>query len=199
VNKLRIVKLFVLTLVAVSALGMGYVEGLHWIGYGHLIPIGLHADIEVHSGSTGIPGVTKTYEAILTNYGVLPASIEKCSYTSDISGIFTKLAYNIERWNSSRGAWETVETLASPDFCTPAPLRMANTRWDHLWLNPGQSLSTEEESTGARGSFRKGDKLRFVIVTEVSVPALNNASYPTQPFTLDEQVIDDGVPYKIRH
>lgn len=198
VNWLRLARYLVFALVLIFSGTVAYFESRHWRDYGHLAPIGLHADIEVHSGAIGIPGITKTYEAILTNYGMLPASIEKCSYTSDVSGIFTKVAYNIERWDAKQQVWIQAENFAKPGFCSPFPFSTANTRWGHLWLRPGESLSTEEEATGARDSFKKGDRLRFVVVSEVTNPD-GGHSYPTAAFTLDEQMVYDGVPYRVKH
>jgi hypothetical protein len=108
------------------------------------------------------------------------------------------VAYNIERWNPAKRTWTKELEFAKSAFCTPAPLSMGNTRWVRSWLLPGQSLSTGEEATGAREPFRKGDTLRFVVVTDVTGRATRNSSYPTPSFTLDEQRLDT-VQYRVRH
>ena len=164
----------------------------------HILPLSLTAKIDVHQGSIGIPGITKLYEATVTNTGLLPAVVERCSYTSDTNTAGTMVAYNIERWNASTGSWSLAFEFAKPSFCTPAPLSMGNTHWGHVLLWPGQSLSTQEEATAARG-FKKGDTLRFVIVTEVSGETKHSYTYPTPPIVVDEQMLDNETPYRVAH
>lgn len=178
VGALRNVMFIGLAITVPLAAWATYVEICHWLDYRHFAPIGLHADIHIASHSAGILGIVKTYEASLTNYGMIPVSVEKCSFTSDVSGSFTKLSYNIERWDLNKKQWVIAAEFATSDYCSPAPLSMSNTHWGHLWLRPGESLSTREEETGGGGLFAKGDILRFVVITEITRP--NKASsYPT--------------------
>ena len=189
----------ILVILAMVGLWMAYLHVRHWLTHGHFAPIALHADIVVHDASIGIPGITKMYEAILTNYGVFPVVIERCSYLSDAGFAGTMVAYNIEQWIPATRAWTGVAEFAKPEFCTPVPLSMGNTRWGRSWLWPGQSVSTEQEATGARGLFKKGDTLRFVVVTDVTGAAMHRPSYPTQSFTLDEKMLDNETPFRVRH
>jgi len=199
VRKLRIGTRLVSAIVVVIGFWIGYIQVRHRLAYGHFAALTIHADIVVHDASIGIPGITKMYEAILTNYGVLPALVEQCSYMSDTMTPGTMVAYNIERWDPAKQVWTTMMAFAKPTFCTPVPLSMGDTHWTRSWLWPGQSLSTEEEATGARQPFKKGDTLRFVIVTDVTGAAKHRPSYPTPSFTLDEQMLDNETPYRVRH
>jgi len=61
------------------------------------------------------------YEAVLTDYGPLPARMERCNYISDTMTPGTMVAYNIERWNQQSHAWITAMEFAKPNFCTPVP------------------------------------------------------------------------------
>lgn len=171
----------------------------HWLDYGHLAPLALHADVVVHNASIGIPGITKMYEARLTNLGIWPVSVERCSYLSDTGFAGTMVAYNIDKWDAAARQWTRTVEFAKPEFCTPVPLGMGNTRWRHAWLWPGQSLSTEEEATGAREPFKKGDTLRFVVVSDVTGKGARSHVFPTSPFRLDEERLDNETPFRVRH
>lgn len=171
----------------------------HRLSHGHFAEVGLHTDTLVHDASIGIPGITKMYEGTLANYGLLPAVVERCAYVSDTLTPGEMVAFNIERWDPKANAWSRALEFAKPAFCRPVPLSTMNTRWERSWLWPGQRLSTEEEATGARDIFRKGDKLRFVIVTEVTKGPGGRSAYPTPSFILDEQKLDNETPFRVRH
>jgi hypothetical protein len=177
---------------------MSYVQIRHRLTYGQFTPIALH-DIVVHDASIGIPGITKMYEATPTNYGLLPVLVERCNYLSDTSALGAMVAYNIERWDPANHTWARVVEFAKATFCTPVPLSMESSHWVRSWLWPGQSLSTEEEATGARWPFKKGDALRLVVVANVAGSDKRSSSYPTPSFTLDEQMLDDETPFRVRH
>jgi hypothetical protein len=189
-----------LLLAAVVLLGawMVYVQVRHRIVYGHFTTPTLHADVVMRDASIGIPGITKMYEATLTNYGFFPALVEECTYFDDDGVPGVTVAYNIERWDPAKRTWTRELEFAKPALCTTAPLRMGTRQWVRSWLLPGQSLSTGEEATGAREPFRKGDTLRFVVVTDVTGRAIRNSSNPTPSFTLDEQRLDT-IQYRVRH
>jgi hypothetical protein len=198
VNRSRICKIAAVALVLLIGLWIGYIHVRHRLAHGHFAPLAFHADILVHDASIGIPGITKMYEGALTNYGLLPALIETCRFMSDTADPGAMAAYNIERWDASKHAWTGVMEFAKPGLCTPV-LGMGSTHWSRSWLWPGQSVSTQEEATGARHAFNKGDTLRFVIVSNVTGTGKGNASYPTPPFTLDEQKLDDSPAYRVSH
>ena len=77
------------------------------------------------------------------------------------------------------------------EYCRPYPLGIAEARLTSKLLWPGQTLSTGEDATGARGDL-KGETMRFVVVA-------NGRDFPTASFTIDEQVQrpDDG--YRVKH
>lgn len=188
-------RIFVAVLLAI-AVSLASIQVRHRLTHGHFVPLGLHADIVVHNTSIGIPGITKLYEGTLTNFGFLPAQIERCTYLSDTNSPGELLAFNIEQRQPGKDEW-TRRMEFAPELCSPMAGFGGNTRWLRSWLWPGQVLSTEEEATAARG-FRNGDTLRFVIVIDVTGKS-GRASYPTPPFTLDEQAQDNVTGYRIRH
>ena len=198
-RRLRIGIGVLLAVVLAYCLWVTYAQVRHRLATGHFAVLGLHADVVEHRASIGIPGITKTYEATVTKYGLLPVLVERCTYISDTMTPGKMVAYNIERWDPQSHIWKTALEFAKPNFCTPVPLSMGETHWVRSWLWPGQSLSTEEEATGARQPFKKGDTLRFVIVTGVTGAARTRASYPTPSFTIDEQMLDSDTPYRVRH
>ena len=133
---------------------------------------GLHADVHVTSADIGIPGVSKMYEATLSNDGPLPAFVEQCRGHNE-EGYETNAAYNIERWDGQRRAWRPVFEFAQPKFCD-------GTSWTWLW--PGQRISTGEEATAARSAFRRHDTIRFVVATRVLAQHRKSELYPTAGF-----------------
>lgn len=176
---------------------VAYVQYRHYADFGHFVPIGLHADVIVHHADIGIPGITKMYEARITNYGLIPVLVERCTFVSDTMEPGVIVAYNIERWDSTGQAWKLTHEFAKPNFCSPVPLSMGMTHWQRTWLWPGQSLSTGEEATGAR--FRKGDRIRFAVITDVTGSTSKEAAYTTWPLTIDEQTLDPDTGYRVRH
>src|SRR5206468_1852077 len=69
-------------LVALLFLGLILHELSHLYGYGHLVPLGPHADVSITTSDDvlGVAGTAKIYHARLTNYGILPSTIVVCSY-----------------------------------------------------------------------------------------------------------------------
>jgi hypothetical protein len=183
----------------VVAASVAYIQVCHRLHHGHFVPLGLHADVVVHhNASIGIPGITKLYEGTLTNYGPLPTRVERCTYMSDTGSPGAMVAFNIEQWHVVKNEWVRVMEFAKPELCRPMVTSMGSTKWVRSWLWPGQTLSIEEEATAARG-FRKGDTLRFAIVTDVTGKSDPKPSYWTPSITLDEQSVESGTDYKVRH
>jgi hypothetical protein len=160
-------------------------EVIHLDRYGHLVRFGLHADLVVSKEDTGMEGITKVYEARLTNYGLLPAKVTACDFTTDTSARGTKVAYAVEQWNSRQNKWKTVD-YREPPFCQTYP--MGNIREAHLFsalLWPGQSLATGKEATAAREAFQIGDYARFSVFTGKKGDW--ESSFPTTAFCIDER------------
>jgi hypothetical protein len=66
-----------LTLVALFFVGVFVHEWGHFCRYGHLAPLGLHADVSITMTNEvlGVEGTAKIYRAKLTNYGILPSTL----------------------------------------------------------------------------------------------------------------------------
>jgi hypothetical protein len=161
-------------------------ELIHLDRYGHLVRFGLHADLVVSKGDIGLDGITKLYEARLTNYGLLPAKVTACDFTTDTSAHATKVAYTVEQWDSRQNKWMPVE-YGEPPFCWRYPLgNVSEARLFSALLWPGQSIATGKEATAARGGFQIGDHARFSVFTG-KVEDWRNA-FPTPAFRIDEHV-----------
>ena len=194
---IRLVKWAAVLATAIAIGQIASIELRHWFDFGHFTPLSAHADVFVSHASIGIPGISKMYEAVLTNNGFWPVAVEKCTYTSDVGENGQMVAYNIQRWDLAKKEWKETHKFALPEFCSPMPTSMGNTHWVKSWLWPGESLSTHEEATAAREPFKIGDAIRFVIVTDVT--GSGRDLYATPKFTLDEAPQDQEVRYRLSH
>src|SRR5580765_217871 len=157
---------------------------IHLDRYGHLVRFGLHADLVVSKGANGLEGITKLYEARLTNYGLLPAKVTACDFTTDASAHGTKVAYTVEQWDSRQNKWKPVG-YGEPPFCRPYPLgNISEARLFSALLWPGQGIATGKEATAARGDFQIGDHARFSVFTGKAGDRRN--AFPTPAFRIDE-------------
>jgi hypothetical protein len=68
----------------------------------------LHADMVVTNANIGIPGISKMYEATLTNQGRLPARVTRCDFIDDTLSPGTSVAYAVQRWDAGSKRWVTV-------------------------------------------------------------------------------------------
>jgi hypothetical protein len=173
---------------------------VHWCHFSihsHGAPLGLHADVIVRNASIGIPGITKMYEATLTNYGVLPVAVTRCEFLDDTFSPGTMIAYSVERWSNSSGHWETVVNMNSRNFCKPYPLGIVKARLATRWLWLGQTLTTGEEATAARNPIEKGDSARFVVYLRTG--DTNSTSIQTAVFPIDESPAGDAGALRVRH
>jgi hypothetical protein len=167
-----------------SAAALLLLELNHFHRYGHLVGLGLHADAVVSKGDAGYEGITKLYQARLTNYGLLPATVTACDFTTDASVHGTIVAYAVEKWDSRQKKWTTVE-FGESTFCRPHPLGIISEA--HLFstlLWPGQSISTTKEATSARHVFQIGDYARFSVFSGTVGDWRN--TLPTAAFRIDE-------------
>jgi len=172
-------------------------EVIHLDRYGHLVRFGLHADLVVSKGANGLEGITKLYEARLTNYGLLPAKVTACDFTTDASAHGTKVAYTVEQWDSRQNKWKpVVEFGDEPPFCLRYPGgNISEARLFLALLWPGQSIATDKEATAARRGFQIGDHARFSVFTGKAGDWRN--AFPTPAFRIDEQELPMYAP--IRH
>lgn len=185
-------KLGILAL-TVLVFAFGLVELVHLVRFGHLLPFGLHSDVVSRHVDFGIDGITKAYEARLTNYGITPANITSCDFVDDAMSHGTIVGSTVERWNPLSKKWESVFNEEKSSFCHPYPLGMieAHILTKRLW--PGQSISTGEEATAAIDVFVIGDRARFLVF------AGEGLTLPTAAFSIDEHPTSSSVPYRVRH
>jgi hypothetical protein len=159
-------------------------------------PHKLNVHLKTETADLGIPGITKTYEASISNDGLLPIRITRCNFVDDGGGSGTEVSYALQRWSKVENHWRTVRADSPANFCKPYPLGIVQAKLTTTWLWPGQSLSTGEEATAAREPFQIGDHARFVIFT--SKPGDYNLSAATDEFTIDEHPTSD-VDFRVRH
>lgn len=183
-------------LLATASIGFVIQESVHLHRYGHLVPPALHADFLVQRGDIGIEGISKLYEAKLTNYAPFPVKVVACDFISDASARGLMVAYAVERWNRQMGKWERVVEWDESSFCRPYPLGIAQAQLVSKRLWPGQSISTGEEATAARGGFELGDQARFSVFYGTAGDWKRAQS--TAVFRIDEPKIED-VPLRVRH
>jgi hypothetical protein len=179
-----------LLLAAVLVTAIGAVEARHRAIFGHFAPLTLHAEVSVANGDIVIPGITKLYEAHITNSGSLPSRIERCEYVTDAGAPGVSVGYRLQQWEMASRRWQTVLDAAS-EYCRPYPLGMIKARLTSKLLWPGQTLSTGEEATGAIGNL-KGKTMRFAVVA-------NGREFPTLSFVIDEQIEGSNANYRVRH
>ena len=182
--------LVVVTLTLVATIGLG-VAILRPISAKHLV-----AEVAVRSEDIGIPGITKTYEAKLTNRGFLPSRVIRCDFIDDSMSHGTMVAYAVQRWNESGKQWDTIVEFGRSQFCKPYPLGIVKATLINGWLWPGQSLSTGEEATAARDGFSLGDRARFIIF--VGTAGDYGSSLASADFAIDEHRKTD-VNLRVRH
>jgi hypothetical protein len=185
------------SIIAVASVGLMILESIHFYRYGHVVRPALHADVLVWKGDIGIEGISKLYEAQLTNYAPFPVKVEECDFISDASAPGTMVAYAVERWDRQSGKWAKVVEWDESSFCRPYPLGIAKAHLISKYLWPGQSISTGEEATAARRGFDLGDSARF----SVFYGAAGNwkSSLPTGAFRIDELPKNEELQLRVRH
>jgi hypothetical protein len=188
---------FGLLVVATVAGRVAFFHWRHSYDYDHRAPLGLHADVIMRGGSIGIPGVTKTYETELNNRGFLPARVTRCEFVDDAGGRGTMIAYAVERWDRSSKRWKTVVDLNNATFCKPYSLGIVWARVTTKWLWPGQSLTTGEEATAARGPFEKETRRGSLSMGRRATRSLS--PYPLRLFeSMSLPSIEAGA-FRVRH
>ena len=96
-------------IIAFLFFGLLFRELSHFYRYRHFVPLGLHADVDVTTSNDiiGVDGTAKIYQASLTNYGLLPATIVVCDYR--VSGApEIEVNYVVERWDRDVNKWKFV-------------------------------------------------------------------------------------------
>ena len=184
-------------LIVTASVGVIIQESIHFYRHHHFVPLALHADAIVQRGDIGIEGISKLYEARLTNYAPFPVKVTACDFISDASARGTMVAYAVERWNRQLGKWEKVVEWDESSFCRPYPLGIAQAQIVSKWLWPGQSISTSWEATAARGGFALGDSARFSVFYGTAGDW--KRVLPTAVFRIDELRKMEDVPLRVGH
>jgi hypothetical protein len=143
----------------------------HFYRYGHLVPLRLHADVEItrESDLLGIPGVANGYHARLTNYSVLPIMMTVCDYWNS-GARATMIAYIVERWDPQLRIWEFVpewDGYGSRLFCRPS-FEMSEEHLVRRQFWPGQSIPVGWVLPAERAGFHPGDGGRFTIFLDAT-------------------------------
>ena len=180
----------VLLLAAILVSVIGVVEVRHRVIFGHFAPLTLHADVSVANGDIGIAGITKLYDANVTNFGIFPRRIERCEFVTDASAPGVSVGYRLQQLDMASHRWQTVVDAAS-EYCRPYPLGIIKARLTSKLLWPSQTLSTGQEATAARGNL-KGRTMRFAVVAK-------GREFPTSSFVIDEQIEGSDTKYRVRH
>jgi hypothetical protein len=157
----------------------------------------IRATIVETKADIGIPGISKMYEAKLTNFGIVPVKVTRCDYLDDAFSHGTMVAYAVQRWDEKSQQWRTVVAANAASFCKPYPLGIVKGEVVNRWLWPGSSLSGGEEATAARDGFRRGDKARFVVF--VSSPGDYSNAVATSAFSIDEQPSRPDLNLRLKH
>ena len=148
-------------------------------------------------GGIGIPGLTKTYEAMLSSGSLLPMRVTVCDFVTDAFERGYSVAHSIERWDDGSGEWRLFWGIARQDFCRPYPLGITSeSRVRSVWLWPGEAISTSFVAIQASDGLRLGDHLRFAIRPFRSFPEI---TVVTDPFPVDERPAESGGGFRIRH
>jgi len=183
-------------LFATASIGFVIQEAVHLHRYGHFVPPALHADIFVQRGDIGIEGISRLYEARLTNYAPFPVKVAACDFITDASEPGTMVAYAVERWNRQTSKWEKVIEWDESSFCRPYPLGIAQAQLVSKWLWPGQGISTGEQAM-ARGGLELGDSARFSVFYGTAGDW--KSARPTAAFRIGERPKMEDVPLRLRH
>src|SRR5262245_38236539 len=124
-HRLRVIlTIFLLFLIG----GVAYLEIEHKWNYGHFVGYGLHVDSISHDAYIGIPGQTKLYSALISNFTLLPVKFEGCSFITDAFGKGVEYVYSVQRWDKSKNQWQTIANNNDVEVCQPTPLSKIEAR-----------------------------------------------------------------------
>lgn len=188
----KIISISVGSLIIFLCLLLFITEQIHHYNFGHYFSYGSHIDVISRYGYIGIPGQTRMYSGEFTNYSILPVKFAACDFTSDINIDETAFPYGLQRWNSSSNSWEIIFAIESENYCQPMPTVGGGHHIVSKWILPFQSIQViSPEATGARDSFRKGDKARFIVFKDVSNSNIWNTAIISETFIIEDDVERD--------
>ena len=143
-------------IVALLVVCTATVEAHHRIKYGHWVGYGWHVDLASEKVTSGIPGVERFWYAVVTNFTLLPGSVEACLEPNDVQPHEVPFyPFRIQVSNTATGDWRTV----SPDL----RLNCGADRMARQTIWPMRSFATDPISPAQTGGFRQGDWVRFVV------------------------------------
>jgi hypothetical protein len=185
---MKIIRLIGIAVCLFFGLGVSSLELIHVHRFGHFVPLNLHADVSISTSNNvlGVDGAAQIYEAKLTNFGLLPASVTVCEYRLNDIPAFD-VNYVVERWEPPSSRWMMVpewDFYGYRVFCRPA----FETTDQHLVrrrLWPGQSIAVGSGTPGQLGGFHIGDYGRFTIFLRGDNDPNDAAS--TRPFLLEQE------------
>lgn len=174
-----------LAISCVPVLLLGVITGALFSFNPSLCALLLAASWKTTPGGIGIPGLTNTYVAALTNRGIFPVRVTVCDYVTDAFEHGKNVAHSVERWDQSGRKWLFFWGIRREDFCKPYPLGItSDSKIRSVWLWPGQSISTDFVAIQASDGLELNDRLRFTVTPFLSHPDIAVA---TAPFTVDER------------
>ena len=158
------------------------------------MPPGLLASTGTAPGGFGIPGLTKTYEGVITNGGTSPVSVFVCHSWSDALEEEINVAFNVEFYQNQERWVSLLPGAFTENWCKPAPLSIVRGQIERVTLVPGASLTTGPIAVQAMAGLKLGDNLRFRIFLDQH----HSRSVASLPFEIDE-VPTDSTPSRILH
>ena len=191
---MHIAKIAALVLVSFVVLTCIMIEVGHVLRFRHFAPFGLHADVVVRKADYGIPGISKVYEAKLTNVSIIPVKITVCDFVDDAMERGTTIRTSIERWDPITKKWQNIfKDLDESSWCQPYPLGIVEATVTTKKLLLLQSISGGEGAVAAYDIFAVGDRARFVVFPS------NGLAISTAAISIDEHQTVPNVPYRVRH
>jgi hypothetical protein len=159
----------------------------------------LHAECTVETADIGIPGITKLYDARLTNTGRAPVRIEVCAFVDDAGGRGDAPAFSVQKFDARSASWNTIVDASDARACHPYPLGWVTAQLKTRWLWPGQSVLMGEEATAARG-FHRGESARFLLFASFKHSSEHAPQgIPTSAFVIDEEADRGAAGLRVRH
>lgn len=192
---MKIIRLGGIAVCLLFGVGVSSLELIHVHHFGHFVPLGLHADVSISTSNDvlGVDGTAQIYEAKLTNFGLLPASVTVCEYRMNDIPAFD-VNYVVERWDPQSSKWMMVpewDFYGYRVFCRPVfeatDQHLARQR---LWL--GQSVAVGAGTPGQLGGFHIGDYGRFTIFLRGNNDPNHAAS--TRPFLIEQEPKKQSAP-----
>jgi hypothetical protein len=151
-------RIAIAALVALLLVGIATVEVHHRTMHGHWIAYGWHVDLASERVNSDIPGVERRWYAVVTNFALLPSSVDACMIPNDVQPHELPFyPFRIQVSTTATGRWRTVRPDLRLD-CEPDRVERRT-----IW--PLRSFATERISPAETGGFRERDWVRFAVYT----------------------------------